>query len=83
MLKWPFRTKDKKPLLLSFVLQRDSGSRLLGDYYEKYLDKYPQFLIVAKNGGNGVEVFAVNGITIDEASIMCAKGALRIQVQNG
>jgi hypothetical protein len=71
----PFRSKDKKPVLLSFILQRDECSRLLGEFGEKHLDKCSKLILVWKNGTDDINIQGSASLTSDETAGLLMRGA--------
>lgn len=60
-LKKLFKSKDNKPVMVSFILARDSCSRLLTDFGEKDLEGCKS-LVILWESEDGVEVRASENI---------------------
>jgi hypothetical protein len=74
----PFKSKDKKPVLLSFILQRDECSRLLGEFGEKHLENTSRLILIWQNGSSDINVQATESMTNIEAAGLCMKAAHKI-----
>ena len=71
----PFNSKDKKPVLLSFILQRDECSRLLGEFGEKHLDKCSKLILVWQNGATDINVQTSESLSDIESAGLLMKAA--------
>jgi len=69
-------SKDKKPVMLSALFQRDACSRLLGEFNDNYLDNCQNLVIIWKNtDGTG-------GVMTDEGlDVVAAIGMIEITKQ--
>ncbi len=74
-----FRTKDKKPLLVSFILQRDDCSRLLGEFGEKHLAECSKLILVWQNGGTVVKAVHSNSLNQEETTKMLLKATMLVE----
>ena len=69
-LKRVLFSDDKKPVYLSFVLQRDDCSRMLGDFAEKHLNTCTKLILVWKNGSEDIQIHTSNSLNDSEATGM-------------
>lgn len=78
-----FKSTDKKPVLVSFVLQRDECSRLLGEFGEKELSNCKALIITWQDGNNDLRVITSDSLTDAEAAGMLLIAANTIGKDNG
>lgn len=76
-------TRDKKPLLVSFILQRDDCSRLLGEFADKHLPKCSKLVIIWKNGSEDIQVISSESTEEKEATMMLIASANEIGERHG
>lgn len=82
-LKNLFIANDKKPLMVSLIIQRDDCSRLLCEFGEKRLEHCTKLAIVWKNSGDEAFVETSDSLKDEEAIGMLVKAAHRIGADNG
>ncbi len=70
-------SKDSKRVMLSFVLQNDECSRMLGEFAEQHLPTCSKLIIVWRNGSKDIK--AVSSESLDDVE---ACGMLRIVATN-
>ena len=63
-----YRPRDNKPTYLSFILQRDDCSRLLGEFGEKHLKECSKLVLVWQNGTDAVK--AVHSDSVDRRGVI-------------
>ena len=78
-----FTSKDKKPVMLSFILQRDDCSRLLGEFGEIHLPECSKLIIVWQDGDCDINVKTSNSLADVEAAGMLVIAANLVGGNNG
>ena len=73
-----FLGEDRKPLMVSFLLERDECSRLLGEFGEKRLRHCSKLCIIWKNGDGNAYIETSESLKDEEAVGMLIKAAHRI-----
>lgn len=72
--------KSGQPLLMSFILQRDDCSRLLGEFGDVHLHECNKLILVWQNGSQDIKVRHSASIeSEDEAAILLIKASMLIQ----
>lgn len=83
ILRRMFSSKDDKPVLISFVLQRDACSRLLGEFGEKHLEDCRVLLIVWENEAGDLLIASSDNAPDSQAAGMLLQAANRVSMDNG
>lgn len=86
MFRWISRilkSEDDKPVMLSFVLQRDECSRLLGEFGEKHLDDAQSLIIVWKDSQGKVWEQHTDSMSDQEISGFLLAASLKLGLDNG
>jgi hypothetical protein len=78
-----FRSEDNKPVLLSFVLQRDQCSRLLGEFGEKYLEDCKVLIIIWENEAGDTMIVSSDNVPDSQAAGMLLQAANKVSMDNG
>jgi len=76
-----YRTKDDKPTYLSFILQRDDCSRLLGEFGEKHISECSKLVLVWQNGTDAVKAVHSDSVDRHEAIAMLEKAEVLIDMR--
>lgn len=74
-----FSGKDKKPLLVSFILQQDDCSRLLGEFGEKHLKECSKLILVWQNGDEVVKVVHSDSLDREGAARLLVKSTMLLE----
>ena len=78
-----FRSEDNKPVMLTFLLQRDQCSRLLGEFGEKYLEDTQSLIIVWKDSQGKVWEKHTDDMNDHEISGFMLAASLKLGLDNG
>jgi len=78
-----FKSKDKKPVMLSFILQRDECSRLLGEFSERHLAKCSRLILIWQNGTDDINVQTTESLSDIESAGLCIKAGHVIAGEHG
>ena len=76
-------SRDNKPVMVSFILQRDDCSRLLGEFGEKHLPNCSKLVIIWKNGSEDVQAVSSRSLESKEAMKMLLATANEIGRESG
>lgn len=73
-----FIAKDRKPLSVAVILQRDSDSRLLGDFGEKEIKNAAQFAIVERTLKGELKVMPSSALNPQQTVLLLMQAALLV-----
>jgi hypothetical protein len=74
-----FKGKDDKPLLVSFILQQDDCSRLLGEFGEKHLQECSKLVLAWQNGSGQIKAIHSDSLSREDAALLLVKATMLME----